>query len=565
MHRFPSKTNVLQFLKDLGVTFGAIVDVGVHAQTPELIRAFPNNRHLLFEPAEEFFPRIQENYNGLDWELFSVAVSDSDGEGRLRKVAITGGEISHSKLDYSATDAEARAEGDLGVFEIVTVRLDTFLSNRNEPKPYLLKIDVDGFEMPILRGAEGIWSDIDLIIIEATYDTLLERLEYIARRGFHLLDIIDQCYYGGTLSQVDLVFVSDRLRQNNPKLRPWETEVFGWEKWVPVNNYESILLESRDRAKTLERPAASSDVESGLRKAAKDALELSNLIDTTSKASLFSKVAVVEACRNNPFQPSLVWHPSIFGSMMQLDLRETVAQQIYLTGAFEPDLLWLMTCLVEPGMSVIDAGAHLGFFTLALGQLVGPNGRVDAFEPTPTTKIHLDTNVRNSGFAHVFTHPLAVWGEVTELQFRDFGSELSAYNGVGAPRLAENSKVPEAKVYSVSATSIDQFIAELGRSPGLIKIDVECSEFSVVSGMKETLFNAKPLIIIEIGDFPEALTPSTYETLKLLSSFGYNLYDVKELRLRPHLVQDRFYEYGNILAVHIDQVDSVMAKTGSAD
>ncbi len=235
MFRFPSKTNALEFLKEIGVTFGTILDVGTHAETPELKAVFPETKHLLFEPASEFFSKIAANYAGLNTELVPVAVSDSDGQGRLKKIAIDGGEISHSTLVYSS-DTEAEA-----IIDISTIRLDTFLSKRNEHKPYLLKVDVDGFEIPILRGAEGIWSDIDCIIVEATADTFLERLQFIIERNFILIDIVDQCYYAGVFSQVDLIFISKRLQQLNPRLRPWQTEEFGWEKWMPVASYEGHI------------------------------------------------------------------------------------------------------------------------------------------------------------------------------------------------------------------------------------------------------------------------------------------------------------------------------------
>jgi len=246
MHRFPSKMNALQQLVDFDVSFGSIIDVGTHAEIPELRQVFPHNRHVLFEPASEFFPRIAANYAGLNWELIPVAVSDTDGEGSLRKSSIDGSEISHSKLEASMTPDLALREGDLDVCRVRTVRLDTFFKTRNEPKPYLLKIDVDGFEIPILRGAEGILDDVDCIVIEATMDTFFERFEFIARRGFQLFDIVDQCYYGGVFSQADLVFVSNRLRKSNPRLRPWETESFAWEKWVPVANYETFVPKAEE-------------------------------------------------------------------------------------------------------------------------------------------------------------------------------------------------------------------------------------------------------------------------------------------------------------------------------
>ncbi len=240
MFRFPSKSNALNFLTEIGVRFGTIIDVGVHEETPELRKAYPKIRHILFEPASEFFSKIAKNYTGIDYELVPVAVSDCDGTGTLRKIAITGSEISHSKLEY-VTIGELEQAKDNGLCEIPTVRLDSFFKERNEPEPYLLKVDVDGFELPILHGADGIWDRIDCIVVEATSDTFLDRFQYIATRGFRLLDIVDQCYYCGVFSQVDLIFMSDRLCLSNRHLRPWETETFRWDNWLPVANYEKDL------------------------------------------------------------------------------------------------------------------------------------------------------------------------------------------------------------------------------------------------------------------------------------------------------------------------------------
>src|ERR1700719_2260133 len=38
---------------------------------------------------------------------------------------------------------------------------------------------------------------------------------------------------------------------------------------------------------------------------------------------------------------------------------------------------------VKPGMVCYDIGAHVGFYTLLFAKLVGPSGRVFAFEPLP--------------------------------------------------------------------------------------------------------------------------------------------------------------------------------------
>ena len=54
MIRYPSKRSVLRFLREAGVPVGTVLDVGAQWETAELRLAFPDKRHILFEPAVEF-------------------------------------------------------------------------------------------------------------------------------------------------------------------------------------------------------------------------------------------------------------------------------------------------------------------------------------------------------------------------------------------------------------------------------------------------------------------------------------------------------------------------------
>jgi FkbM family methyltransferase len=231
MHRFPSKKNALTFLRESGVDVGTVIDVGTHAETLDLREVFHDKRHILFEPADEFFPAIKKNYEGMDYELAPLAVSNADGVANLRKISIDGGEISHSKIEFG---------DDPGLVEVPTVRLDTFLRGRDDLKPYLVKIDVDGFEMPILEGIGASWADVSCVIVEATQTTFADRLNYVLGQGFQLFDIVDQCYYGGVFAQADIILVANRLWQN-PRLRPWETLEFAWDHWVPIASFEGLV------------------------------------------------------------------------------------------------------------------------------------------------------------------------------------------------------------------------------------------------------------------------------------------------------------------------------------
>lgn len=50
--------------------------------------------------------------------------------------------------------------------------------------------------------------------------------------------------------------------------------------------------------------------------------------------------------------------------------------------------------IVPPDGTVYDVGAHAGFFTLLASQLVGPGGRVVAFEPDPGNRSYLERHIR---------------------------------------------------------------------------------------------------------------------------------------------------------------------------
>jgi FkbM family methyltransferase len=305
-----------------------------------------------------------------------------------------------------------------------------------------------------------------------------------------------------------------------------------------------------------------------LRELAANAARASVVAQEASSLSLFSKFAAIEACRANPYQPFLVWHPTTFGSLMQLDLRERVSQDIFMFGAFEPELLWFMACILQCGETFFDCGAHIGFFSLAAGLLVGPKGQVDAFEPIAATKAHLDTNVRNAKLDNIRTHPLAVWSRPETIQIFDFGPVYSAFNSVGSPRLPLGDKSPEGRVVRVPATSLDAFVDASGRIPSFVKIDVESSEDQVLQGMTKILTEARPTLVLEVGDFDHAeyenIAP-TQVLLQRLVAADYALLDLRSRQITPHDVKtSEKYGYANIAAVPIERLDEITERTKSA-
>jgi FkbM family methyltransferase len=219
--RNPVKLEALKKLRAMNVPVGSVIDVGVNAATAELIEAYGDRRHLLIEPIAEWNERIKINYQGRvpAFEVLNVAVSDSDGVAQMKLASvIPGTPISHSNI------VRGKAGGG-DVREVPAARLSTLVAERTLPKPYLLKIDVDGAEMLVLEGARDMLADCSIVVIEVKPENLFERGGFLDKAGFELFDIVDPCYYDDRFRQADLVFLNRKLIKElslNVRLRPFD-------------------------------------------------------------------------------------------------------------------------------------------------------------------------------------------------------------------------------------------------------------------------------------------------------------------------------------------------------
>lgn len=210
--RFPSKRNALQFLRDAGLEFGTIIDVGVMTETRELREAFPDHRHVLFEPDDQYADAIYRNYRGMNFSLAPIAVSDLTGPVPLR--------LGHRQ--------EALVQ------EATT--LDDYLVRDLERSPYLLKIDVDGDELRVIRGATHALTLTHCVIIEVQPRNWLERQGALEAVGFRVIDLVDICYYHGAFSQADLVMVRSDVIDATPALSPFRHNSWDFANWSKLEN-----------------------------------------------------------------------------------------------------------------------------------------------------------------------------------------------------------------------------------------------------------------------------------------------------------------------------------------
>lgn len=134
----------------------------------------------------------------------------------------------------------------------------------------------------------------------------------------------------------------------------------------------------------------------------------------------------------------------------------------------------------QPGDVVWDAGAHAGASTYFLSQLVGPQGRVYAFEPDDVGFSYLLKNIELHGLRNVVP--------VKKALDRDSGT--ATFNMDGTMAAAINSYLtysPNANLKTVSTLSFADACAELGSVPKYVKMDIEGAELGVIGGAREYL------------------------------------------------------------------------------
>ncbi len=206
---------------------------------------------MLFEPVEIYFNSIRLKYAEIDHELIQAALSDEDGEAYLTNISINEtDEITHSFVELEKASKQTQPKL-VSCTRIQRAKLDTLLMTQIQAiPPYLLKIDVDGHEAPIIRGAEKTLKLTSVVVVEAPLNAIIERVSLLTEMGFQIFDIVDLTYYREKLAIVDLVLVRKDLISSMESLNPWIDTKFSWEQWAPQDQKYFESLRDSDTNRT---------------------------------------------------------------------------------------------------------------------------------------------------------------------------------------------------------------------------------------------------------------------------------------------------------------------------
>lgn len=166
-----------------------------------------------------------------------------------------------------------------------------------------------------------------------------------------------------------------------------------------------------------------------------------------------------------------------------------LSSHLLIDGFWEMWVTEAIARLVRPGMVVADVGANLGYYSVLMGDLVGPTGWVHAFEPNPPTALLLRQNVAmNTAHRRTTVHEIAL---------TDFDGSAILYAPPFEPKNASITGTEnKAGTVSVAARRLDS-IEGIDRLD-FLKIDAEGAEQAIWRGMGRYLEDDRaPTILLE--------------------------------------------------------------------
>lgn len=201
---------------------------------------------------------------------------------------------------------------------------------------------------------------------------------------------------------------------------------------------------------------------------------------------------------------------------MYLPVADTdIAPHLMLGKTWEANTTRVFKNLIEPGMTVVDVGANVGYFTLLAVRAAGEGGRVIAFEPDPDNFWCLRKNRKINGLDgwNVEVVPQALWktdGETLTLR-----RATDSGGGHTLLDISDRIETDTPDTVEVQTVTLDAFLGD-NLKVDVIKMDAEGAEPAIFEGMSRTLAaNPKLKIILEFS--PEHVRAAGYDPRSYLA------------------------------------------------
>jgi FkbM family methyltransferase len=216
--------------------------------------------------------------------------------------------------------------------------------------------------------------------------------------------------------------------------------------------------------------------------------------------------------------------------------------------------------LLRRDMTVVDAGAHHGLYTLLASKRVGWDGRVIAIEPSPRECERLEKHLRLNRCSNTEVVPCALGEDPGEADLYLVDGFQDWCNSLRPPAIDE-----PVRTVRVSVRRLDDVLAELRvKKVDFIKLDVEGAELSVLYGAMKLLHReSRPAILAEVQD--TRTHPWGYaarEILQFLIRMDYRWFAIAAKgALLPISCDQETYD-ANLVALPVERTEEFLALLG---
>jgi len=209
-----SLEGLLSQVQKLGFSPATVIDVGAASGTfsNQCHQVFPKATYLLIEPLQEFLSPLKRLLKTIPQaHCENAAASSYEGSIRLNVHHDLVGSSLYNEVE-EGTDINGTPR------EVRTVTVDGIVARREARPPYLIKIDVQGAELDVLRGAENALKHTEYILLEVSLFQFFKNgpsfsdvVAYMKGKGFVPYDLYELQYrpLDAALAQVDIAFVRE--------------------------------------------------------------------------------------------------------------------------------------------------------------------------------------------------------------------------------------------------------------------------------------------------------------------------------------------------------------------
>jgi FkbM family methyltransferase len=201
---------------------------------------------------------------------------------------------------------------------------------------------------------------------------------------------------------------------------------------------------------------------------------------------------------------------------------------------------------LRPGMTAVDVGAYIGMYSCLMASLVGPTGRVHAFEPSPEAFERLGDSIRLNRLTNVVANRCVVFSGRATLPLFLYGPPFQSLNSVvhGALQRGGALMRPQSEIVA-ETVSLDGYCAEHAIDRiDFLKLDAEGAELEVVTGAARLLGRAAiRALLLEVG-------VGAARVRERLEAFGFRFFAVERDGSLTRAPADGVLRAANVVALH---------------